>query len=94
MALQPLNGNVLVRPVEAKTKSAGGILLPEVAREAPAEGVIQALPPGDTAGLTVGARVLYKRFAGEEIQVDGEKYRLLPHTELLAKFVEADAIPA
>lgn len=93
MALQPLNGNVLVRPVEARTKTAGGILLPETAREAPAEGVIEALPPGDTAGLRVGARVLYKRFAGEEISVDGEKLRLLPQVDLLAKYVEADAIP-
>lgn len=93
MAIQPLNGNVLLRPLEAESKTSGGIYLPETAREAPAEGVIQALPPGD-AEVRIGDRVLYKRFAGEEIAFDGQKLRLVPQGDLLAKYVEADAIPA
>ena len=94
MAIQPLNGNVLVRPVEAESKTAGGLYLPETAREAPAEGVVQAMPPGDGAEVAIGDRVLYKRFAGEEITFGGEKLRLVPQGDLLAKYVEADAIPA
>ena len=94
MAIQPLNGNVLLRPMEPATKTSGGLYLPETAREAPAEGVIQALPPGDGAEVTIGDRVLYKRFAGEEITFGGEKLRLVPQGDLLAKYVEADAIPA
>jgi chaperonin GroES len=94
MAIQPLNGNVLLRPLEAQTKTSGGIYLPETAREAPAEGVIQALPPGDAAEVRIGDRVLYKRFSGEEIAFEGQKLRLVPQGDLLAKYVEADAIPA
>lgn len=94
MAIQPLNGNVLIRPSEAATKTSGGLYLPETAREAPAEGVVRALPPGDAAEVVVGDRVLYKRFAGEEITFGGEKFRLVPQGDLLAKYVEADAIPA
>ncbi len=94
MAIQPLNGNVLVKPLEAATQTQGGLYLPETAREVSAEGVIQALPPGDGAEVTIGDRVLYKRFAGEEISFGGEKLRLIPQGDLLAKYVEADAIPS
>lgn len=94
MRLQPLNGHVLLRPVAAEEKSAGGIFLPDAAREQPAEGTIEALPPGGSAEVAVGDRVLYKKFAGEEIAFAGDKLRLVAAGDLLAKYVTADAIPA
>ncbi len=94
MNLQPLNGNVLLRQVQAEEKTSGGIYLPDTAREAPAEGIIEAVPPGGSDEVAIGDRVLYKKFSGEEIQVDGQKFRLVPEGDLLAKYVKADAIPA
>lgn len=94
MAFQPLNGNVLLRQIEAEERTAGGIYLPDSAREAPAEGIVQALPGGDSEEILVGDRVFYRRSAGEEVTLGGETFRLVPQGDILAKYVEADAIPA
>lgn len=94
MHLQPLNGHVLLEPVAAEEKSKGGIYLPDTAREAPDEGVIKALPPNGSEEVAVGDRVLYKRYSGQEITFEGDKLRLVPIGDLLAKYVKADAIPA
>ena len=90
---QPLNDNVLLRSVEAETKSAGGIYLPDTARETPTEGIVEALPAGGVPGVAVGDHVVYKSFSGTEISLDGHKFRLVPSGDLLAKFVEVDEIP-
>ncbi len=94
MTFQPLNGNVLLRQIEAIEKTAGGIYLPETAREAPAEGIVEALPAGDENEITVGDRVFYRKAAGEEVTLGGKLFRLVPQGDVLAKYVEADAIPA
>lgn len=92
--LQPLNGQVLLSPVAAEEKTKGGLFLPDTAREAPDEGIIRALPPSGSDEVAIGDRVLYKRYSGQEITVDGEKARILPLGDLLAKYVRADEIPA
>ncbi len=94
MAFQPLNGNVLLKQVEAETVTAGGLYLPETAREAPAEGIVEALPANEADEITVGDRVFYRKSAGEEVTLGGRVYRLVPQGEILAKYVEADEIPA
>jgi chaperonin GroES len=94
MRLQPLNGHVLLNPVAAEEKSKGGIILPDVAREAPDEGIIEALPQTGSDEVAVGDRVLYKRYAGQEISFEGSKRRLVPVGDLLAKYVRADEIPS
>ncbi len=93
MQIQPLNDNVLLRLVEAEEVTKGGIILPDTAKESPAEGIVEAIAADATDEVAIGDRVLYKRFSGEEIKVDGTKYRLVPAGDLLAKYVEADAIP-
>ncbi len=93
MQIQPLNDNVLLRLVEAEEVTKGGIILPDTAKETPAEGIVEAIAADATDEVAIGDRVLYKRFSGEEIKVDGTKYRLVPVGDLLAKYVEADAIP-
>lgn len=92
MHVQPLNSQVLLRPIDAAARTAGGLYLPETAREEPAEGVIEALPPGNQDEIAVGDRVLYKKHAGEEITLDGRRMRLVPMDDLQLKIVEADAI--
>ncbi len=92
MTLRPINGQVLVRPLESEQRTAGGLYLPETARELPAEGIIEALPSGTHLELAVGDHVAYKAMAGEEVTLDSGKRRLVPVGDLLGKYVEADAI--
>ncbi len=93
MNLQPLGDYVLLRPVTPEEKTAGGLYLPETAKEAPDEGIVVAKASDATDEVAIGDRVIAKRFAGEEITFEGEKYRLVPAGDLLAKVVETDAIP-
>lgn len=93
MNLQPLNEHVLLKPTEAAEKTAGGLYLPETAKEAPDEGTIEALPPEGGDELAIGDRVIYKKYAGEKLNIDGIAYKLVQTADLLAKYVQADAIP-
>lgn len=94
MTLQPLNDHVLLRPVDPEEKTAGGLYLPDTAREKPSEGIVLAVPAGGAEGIAIGDRVIYKTHAGEEIRADRETLRLVPMGDLLAKYVEADEIAA
>lgn len=90
--IQPLNGQVLLKIAEAETQTSGGIYLPDTARDQPAEGIIEAKASGCSDELLIGDRVLFKRDSGELLDNSGSKLRLVPEADLLAKFVEADAI--
>jgi len=92
MNIQPLNDYILVRPVEAEQKTASGLFVPDTAREKPSIGVVLAVPSGGAEGLALGEKVVYRANSGEEIRDNGEKLLLIQATELLAKYVEADAI--
>ncbi len=92
MNVQPLGDFILVKPIEAEEKTASGLFVPESAREAPAEGKVLAVATGVENGVVVGDRVVYKRFAGEELKVDGDTLKLVSVADLLARYVEADAI--
>jgi chaperonin GroES len=91
MNFRPLQDRVLVRRVVAETKSAGGILIPDSAQEKPAEGEILAAGPGarDEAGRLVpldvkpGDRVLFGKWSGSEIKLDGEDLLILKESDLL-----------
>ncbi len=93
MNIQPMNEHILLKPAEAAEKTAGGLYLPETAKEAPDEGTIEALPADSPDELSVGDRVIYKKYAGEKLNIDGTDYKLVQTGDLLAKYVEADAIP-
>lgn len=92
MNIQPLNDFLLVRPMEAEVKTASGLYVPDTAREKPSMGLVLAVPSGGAQGLAIGDKVVYRANAGEEIRSNGEKLLLVQATDLLAKFVEADAI--
>jgi len=84
--VKPLGENVLVRRVEAEERTAGGILLPDAAKEKPKEGVVVAVDDGKRAAFTVapGNRVIFSSYAGNEVKVDGQEYLLIAEGDILA----------
>ena len=93
MKLQPINGRILVEPFEIKEKTAGGIYLPDTAREKLQEGEVIAVAKDATDEVAVGDHVIYKELAGTEVKVEGEDYILLIEDDLLAKYEVVDKIP-
>jgi len=92
MKVAPLNDKILVKRVEAEEKTAGGILLPDTAREKPRQGEVLALGEGKRLEcgkrapfqVKVGQRVLFSSYAGQEVKVDGEDYLLMSEDDVLA----------
>ena len=92
MKLKPLGGRVIVEPIEQEEMTAGGIILPETAKEKPQEGKILAAGPGerDEDGkripmeVGVGDRVLYAKYSGTEVKMDGKKVLILRESDILA----------
>ena len=90
--LKPLGARVLVRPSEAEEKSAGGIVLPDTARKRPQEGEVLAVGSGHemkdgtraTLTVKVGDIVIYSRYAGTGVRVNGEDLMLLEEDSVLA----------
>ena len=92
MNLKPLGDRLLVKPIEQEEKTASGIILPETAKEKPQEGEVLAVGPGSrkedgeriAMDVVVGNRVLYAKYAGTEIKMDGVKYLILRESDVLA----------
>lgn len=90
--IKPLFDNVLVKPLEAETKTASGILLPDTAREKPQMGQVMAVGPGQTSpegklvpiSVKVGQKVMYKKWGGDEIKVRGEEWMMVKQGDILA----------
>ncbi len=93
MAIQPLDDRIVVKAVEADVKSSGGILLPDSAQEKPQRGIVVAVGAGarNDSGVrvaltvAVGDEVIYGKYAGNEIKWDGEEYKILRESEVLAQ---------
>ena len=85
--IEPLGARVLVLPVEAETQTAGGILLPETAKEKPQQGTIEAIGDEDEmdTNLQVGDLVLFPKYTGTEIKFDGNTYLLMNEDDVLAR---------
>ncbi len=92
ISIRPLDDRVVVRPEEAEEKTAGGIVLPDTAKEKPARGEVIAVGPGKLLengkraplGLKVGDRVIYGKYSGSEVKVDGVAHNILREGEVLA----------
>ena len=92
MKLKPLSDHVVIKPLEAEEKTAGGILLPDTAKEKSTRGEVMAvgggktLPNGRTIkpAVSVGDIVLYSKYAGSEIKVDGKELKIVQENEILA----------
>jgi chaperonin GroES len=92
MKLKPLEDRVVVQPSEAEAVTAGGIVLPEAAKEKPLMGKVIAVGPGKlldsgTRGevdIKKGDTVLYGKYGGSDVEVDGTEYKILRESEILA----------
>ncbi len=92
--LQPLDDRIVVRRVEAEEKTAGGILLPDTAKEKPQKGEVVATGPGKLLDsgkrapieVKVGDTVLFGKYSGTEVKVSGEEVIIMRESDILAKF--------
>ena len=92
MAVKPLDDRVLVKQNEAEEKTAGGIVLPDTAKEKPQRGTVVAVGPGKLLdsgkrgemGLKKGDEIFYGKYSGTEIKIDGDEYVILRETDVLA----------
>ncbi|WP_437204977.1 co-chaperone GroES [Planctomicrobium sp. SH664] len=93
MTLKPLDDRVVVEPLSAEETTAGGIVLPDSAKEKPQRGTVVAVGPGrlldsgerSTLSVKVGDQVLFGKYGGTEIEVDGKEIKILRESDILAK---------
>ena len=99
MKFRPLHDRVVVRRVEQESKTAGGIIIPDTAKEKPQEGEVIAVGPGarDEAGkvqpldVKAGDRVLFGKWSGTEVKIDGVDYLIMKESDLLGVLESAGA---
>lgn len=96
MKLRPLDDRVVVESLEAEEKTAGGIVLPDTAKEKPQRGKIIAvgngklLDDGTRAALSVavGDEIIFGKYSGNEVKVDGKEFKIMREADILAKVVK------
>jgi chaperonin GroES len=97
MTFRPLHDRVVVRRIEAQEKSAGGIIIPDTAKEKPQEGEIIAVGPGacEESGrvtpldLKVGDRVLFGKWSGTEVRIDGQDLLIMKESDIMGVIEQA-----
>lgn len=90
MNIQPLSDRVLIEPTAAEEVTASGIIIPDSAKEKPLKGTVLAVGNGtkdEEMILKAGDCVLYGKYAGTEIELDGKKYLMMRQSDVLAKLV-------
>jgi chaperonin GroES len=93
LKIRPIDDRVVVEPVEAEERTAGGIVLPDSAKEKPQRGHVVAMGPGkllENGGraplsVAVGDQVIYGKYSGSDIEVDGHEVKILRESDILAK---------
>ena len=87
MQIEPLGARVLIRPVDKETTTSSGIVLPETAKEKPQQGIIEAVGDEEEmfSSLTVGDKVLFPKYSGTEIKMDGIDYLIMEEGDVLAR---------
>ena len=96
LTLKPLDDRVVVQQVEAETKTAGGILLPDNAQQKPQKGKVISVGPGKLSetgnrlalAVKVGDVVLFGKYSGSDVEVSGTEYKILRESDILAKFTK------
>jgi chaperonin GroES len=99
MKFRPLHDRVVVKRVEAESKTASGIIIPDNAKEKPSEGEVVAVGPGgrDEAGklipidVTTGDRVLFGKWSGTEVKLDGVEYLIMKESDIMGVLVDVQA---
>jgi chaperonin GroES len=96
MKFRPLHDRVVVKRIEAEEKSAGGIIIPDTAKEKPQQGEVIAVGPGgrDEAGKLIpidvkaGDRVLFAKWSGTEVKIDGVEYLIMKESDIMGVLTE------
>ena len=91
--IRPLDDRVVVEPIAAEETTAGGIVLPDTAKEKPQRGTVVAVGPGKLLdngkrgelSVSVGDEVIYGKYGGSDIEVDGDEVKILRESDILAK---------
>src|SRR6202051_1243267 len=99
MKFRPLHDRVVLKRIEAEAKSSGGIIIPDTAQEKPQQGEVVAVGPGgrDEAGklipidLKAGDRVLFGKWSGTEVKIDGVEYLIMKESDIMGVLVETAA---
>jgi chaperonin GroES len=99
MKFRPLHDRVVVTRIEAEEKSAGGIIIPDTAKEKPQQGEVIAVGPGgrDETGKLIpidvktGDIVLFGKWSGTEVKIDGDEYLIMKESDIMGVLVEAKA---
>lgn len=87
MNIKPLADRVLIEPAPAETKTIGGIIIPDTAKEKPLQGVVVAVGKGtkdEEMCLKEGDKVLYGKYAGTEVEFEGNKYLIMRQSDVVA----------
>ena len=87
MNIKPLADRVLIKPAPAEEKTAGGLIIPDTAKEKPLQGEVLAVGNGtkdEEMVLHTGDHVLYGKYAGTEVELNGEKYLIMRQSDVLA----------
>ena len=95
LKIRPLDDRIVVEPVEAEERTAGGIVLPDSAKEKPQRGHVMAMGPGKLLdsghraplSVSIGDEVIYGKYSGSDIEVDGHDVKILLESDILAKVV-------
>ncbi len=93
--LKPLDDRVVVEPVEAEEMTAGGIVLPDTAKEKPQRGTVLAVGPGKlldggergSLSIAIGDEVIYGKYSSTDVEVDGREVKIIRESDILAKVV-------
>jgi chaperonin GroES len=96
LKIRPLDDRVVVEPLEAEEKTAGGILLPDTAKQKPQRGRVLAVGPGklrdngqrSTLAVAAGDEVIYGRYSGSDVEVNGREVKIMRESDILAKVVK------
>jgi chaperonin GroES len=87
MKIKPLGERVLIEPLEAKSTTSGGIIIPENAKEKPSKGTVVAVgstEEGKALTVKVGDTVLYGKYSGTELDIEDKAYLIMPESDILA----------
>ena len=99
MKIRPPHDRVVIERIEAEAKTAGGIIIPDTAQEKPQQGRVSAVGPGgrDESGklipidVKVGDRILFGKWSGTEVKIDGVEYLIMKESDIMGVLVETEA---
>ena len=99
MKFRPLHDRIVIKRIEAEAKTAGGIIIPDTAKEKPEQGKVIAVGPGgrDESGkltpidVKAGDHVLFGKWTGTEVKIDGEEYLIMKESDIMGVLIEVSA---